>query len=489
MNRGEHRKVLDAKSGRAKWFRIYVLHLLFMWNLRTYEYASIVLVSTAFPDSLAPAAIRHGAITLSYLAWLLWPIVPSDGYGDEKSETHVTAWNVPKAFLFSLIVLLDIIHDMSAIANRVSLERDWIPVLAGPITPDVTYGLTQVNAVMKRLDLVSKLVAPSILPLIIAVFNFREGWILLLAVTTIVFLIMQVRSMYVVARENPELRAVKKPSDGVSADEGYGIGDQYVHLKSGFPRLRHYFSMPIWPASIAEALAQMTVLAYSSTLVTYLLEVGFSLNVVTVARASGTIMALASTIIGPMVVNLIRKRRSRQSSDGNNTGYDIEGAVVRSVGAWGITSQIFCMIPVVLVLWNLSLNPNTSLSEPSDDLTLTPPNILLSLILFTFLSLSRIGHLLFELMVQEIAQVEIPSAQRSTFAGTEQSFRSFFELCHWAATMIWKAPKDFRFLALGSLVALTSSAMIFVLWARRPRYSVNVGYEEVPLDEIEVHAD
>ena len=310
--------------------------------------------------------LSHGAITLSYLAWLLWPIVPSDGYGDEKSEAHVTAWNVPKAFLFSLIVLLDITHDMSAIANRVSLERDWIPVLAGPITPDVTYGLTQVNAVMKRLDLVSKLVAPSILPLIIAVFNFREGWILLLAVTTIIFLIIQVRSMYVVARENPELRAVKKPSDGVSSDEGYGIGDQYVHLKSGFrswpgitytimfknpvARLRHYFSMPIWPASIAEALAQMTVLAYSSTLVTYLLEVGFSLNVVTVARASGTIMALASTIIGPMVVNVIRKRRSRQSSDGNNTGYDIEGAVVRSVGAWGITSQILCMVEISPVL-------------------------------------------------------------------------------------------------------------------------------------------
>ena len=92
-------------------------------------------------------------------------------------------------------------------------------------------------------------------------------------------------------------------------------------------------------------------------------------------------------------------------------------------------------------------------------------------------------------MVQEIAQVEIPSAQRSTFAGTEQSFRSFFELCHWAATMIWMAPRDFRFLALGSLVALTSSAMIFVFWARRPIYSVNVGYEEVPLDEIEAHAD
>jgi iron-regulated transporter 1 len=473
--------------------------------------------------------LSHGAITLSYLAWLLWPIVPSDGYGDEKSESHVTAWNVPKAFLFGLIVLLDITHDMSAIANRVSLERDWVPLLVGPITPDVTYGLTQVNAVMKRLDLASKLVAPSILPLIIAVFNFREGWILLLAGSTILFLIIQIRSMYVVARENPELQVLKKTSTGVSSDESYALdGQQHVHFKPGFgswprriyvvmfknpiARLRHYFLTPIWPASIAEALAQMTVLAYSSTLVTYLLEVGFSLNVVTIARASGTIMALSSTVIGPMAVNLVRKRKSHQSLDRNTAGYDIEGAVVRTVGVWGITSQVLCMvsitivfshfllanilcqIPVVLVLWNLSLNPTGPAPESRDKSSdptssIPPPSILLSLILFTFLSLSRIGHLLFELMVQEIAQVEIPSTQRSTFAGTEQSFRSFFELCHWGATMIWSAPKDFRFLALGSLVALTSSATLFALWSRRPRIGVNIGYEEVPLDEIEAHAD
>ena len=309
---------------------------------------------------LTSVYLSHGAITLSYLVWLLWPIVPSDGFADDKSEAHVTAWNLSKMVLFGLIVLLDIIHDLSAIANRVSLERDWVPVLVGPITPEVTYGLTQVNAVMKRLDLASKLVAPSILPLIIVVFNFREGWILLLATTTIVFLIIQVRSVYVIARENPELRARKSPSTGMSTNEDYGIEHESGLLRTGFrtwpfkiyvsayknpvARLWHYFSMPVWPASMAEALAQMTVLAYSSTLVTYLFEAGFSLNAVTLARASGTIMALASTVIAPMAVNFIRRRRNRQSPNSNPAGDDIEGAVVRSVGLWGILSQVLCMV-------------------------------------------------------------------------------------------------------------------------------------------------
>jgi solute carrier family 40 (iron-regulated transporter), member 1 len=92
-------------------------------------------------------------------------------------------------------------------------------------------------------------------------------------------------------------------------------------------------------------------------------------------------------------------------------------------------------------------------------------------------------------MVQEIAQVEIPSSQRSTFAGTEQSFRSMFELLHWGATMAWSRPGDFRILALGSLLALGSCATIFAAWMRMPRASVKVGYEEVPLDELDTHGD
>jgi hypothetical protein len=44
---------------RTKWWKIYTLHLLFMWNTRTYEYASIVLVSLAFPQTLTATSIRY----------------------------------------------------------------------------------------------------------------------------------------------------------------------------------------------------------------------------------------------------------------------------------------------------------------------------------------------------------------------------------------------------------------------------------------------
>jgi iron-regulated transporter 1 len=90
---------------------------------------------------------------------------------------------------------------------------------------------------------------------------------------------------------------------------------------------------------------------------------------------------------------------------------------------------------------------------------------------------------MYDLMVQELEQVEIPSSQRSTFAGTEQSFRSFFELCHWGATIIWSQPEDFRWLALGSLIVLGVGTSIFAAWTRKEGRS-EAGYEEIALDDI-----
>lgn len=89
------------------------------------------------------------------------------------------------------------------------------------------------------------------------------------------------------------------------------------------------------------------------------------------------------------------------------------------------------------------------------------------------------------LMVQELGQVEIPVSQRSTYAGTEQSFRSLGELGHWAATVIWSHPEQFKWLALGSLLLVGSSLVLFGSWAKKPSTDSGRVYESVPLDDLE----
>lgn len=87
-------------------------------------------------------------------------------------------------------------------------------------------------------------------------------------------------------------------------------------------------------------------------------------------------------------------------------------------------------------------------------------------------------------MVQELGQVEIPSSQRSTFAGTEQSFFSLFALCHWAATVGWSRPDQFRYLALGSLLVCGVGVAIFAWWEKRPAKRDGGGYESIAMVEV-----
>ena len=308
---------------------------------------------------LITICFNHAAVVVSYICWLSFP-VPAEGTTDAGSPFS----SFHKGILFGIILLLDMIHDLGAIGNRLTLERDWVPVLVGHITPDIKYGLTEVNSVMTRIDLVCKLVAPSLLPVIISALTSRTAWILVLIVLTAVFWTLEVWCARIIAGENLELDVLKLPSHDSATEEDLAIEDRYNHLKPGLQslpqkmyfilyqdpsvRLRHYFSIPMWPASIASALLQLTVLAYSATLITYTLEIGFSLSSITIARASGAIMALSSTVITPALVGHMRKRLGRKSgSHGENREKEddeLEGKVVRAVGLWGISFQFVCLV-------------------------------------------------------------------------------------------------------------------------------------------------
>jgi iron-regulated transporter 1 len=139
------------------------------------------------PSRLSPLlliiSINHCSIVAAYLCWLFWPLLA----GHEEEDASQSPFSSPsKGFLFGFLVLLDVIQDLSVIGNRLSMERDWVSVLVEPISDtEVSYGLTEVNSVMKRIDLITKLVAPSLLPLIVSSFASRVGWIMFLGGATV----------------------------------------------------------------------------------------------------------------------------------------------------------------------------------------------------------------------------------------------------------------------------------------------------------------
>ena len=147
-------------------------------------------------------------------------------------------------------------------------------------------------------------------------------------------------------------------------------------------------------------------------------------------------------------------------------------------------------IPIVLLLWNLSPISSDQATPASRRAATTYDKgktaalpLIIPVTLFAFLSLSRVGHFMLHLMVQELGQVEIPGSQRSTFAGTEQSFNSLFALCHWAATVGWNRPDQFRYLALGSLLVAGVGVSVFAWWKKKP-IKRQGGYESIAMGDV-----
>jgi iron-regulated transporter 1 len=97
------------------------------------------------------------------------------------------------------------------------------------------------------------------------------------------------------------------------------------------------------------------------------------------------------------------------------------------------------------------------------------PSIISAITMFTFLSFSRLGLWVFDLTTQEITQIHVPADRRSAFAGIEMSFSSFFELMQYVVSAVVNKPKDFPWLALGGVICVGISTLMYTFWVRRQR--------------------
>ncbi len=303
--------------------------------------------------------LNHMAIVAAYIGWMLWPAIAGS-----PGQTSGPFSNLQTGALYGFLLFLDVVHDLSAIGNRLCLERNLVPSLIGPVTPDMKYDLTQVNSVIVRLELIVKLVAPALLPLLMSSFASRTGWLLVLTGMTVGLFVVELWLVIKVIAVTDQEQTIDASSDSDDYSNAQSPLDQLRFESLGHSRnsvtnfyevpvarLAYYFSVPMWPASIAVATLHLTVLAYSATLITYLMEIGFSVSSVTEARAAGALTALAGTIMTPAVVKYMRKRQSQPVTIGheeNNEQYN-EGRISRVVGFWGIFSQWLCLVSVILI--------------------------------------------------------------------------------------------------------------------------------------------
>lgn len=447
-----------------------------------------------------------------------------------------------KQALFGIALVLGMVEKLSRGTNILSMERDWIPTLANSTLEgraQTQYDLTHLNTVMRRIDMLCKLIAPLAISTFISTIGSERIAVAVVASISTTSWGLERWCLQHVWHQNGRLRVPKELGDAAA----YNIITPTEATANGFPKrlpqqsapsllnkfdanIRasihahiegglYYFSTPVWIPSICAAIPHASVLTFSGTMITYLLNAGFSLNLVTVARASGAVFEIGSTFLFPCAVAFLSSTRNSANEHGLghyqkietqdetiNTGEGFSDAQDRPIesratssslersvataGSWAICGLfvslvrapllfhllkhpqlIIPQIPAISSLFYLDsvLSPQTNTS--TDEPVASPTSLLPLLILIPSISLSLLFRWTYDLSATQLTQTLVPATHRSSFGGTEMAIVSVLSLTHWIAAAVWHAQRDFRWLATGSFGLVGGALGWYAWWYRK----------------------
>jgi solute carrier family 40 (iron-regulated transporter), member 1 len=472
---------------------LYVSHFLSTWNSRLFEFGAVLFLAAIFPGTLLWASIY--ALCRNLAATLFASRVGTylDRTNRLTSVRHSIAWQrVPVALSCALFLallhwkdsklvfwtcfptaaLFACFEKLAIVGNTVAVERDWAIVISEAAAVE-RQGL---NAVMRRIDLGAKLIAPVVVSLIEAYDTSIAVWTVLAWNLTSV--ILEYYAIAQVYRAVPELavktarnadRDVAVLEEAVGLQEGYELADEDVEaggseistskdklipsrhwLLTSLSPWRTYFTSPALFPSVALSLLYLTVLSTGVQYQTYMLSTGYSGTTVALLRLCAVISELAATLFAPMLMHRIGTIRA---------------------GLWSINWQLAC----------LSMAAGCFVALEGENGSVAGGILTVGIIA------SRLGLWGFDLSVQDIVQeVSIPggyskhrvtkrrrqnapSDTRGEFSASEAALQNFFELLSFASTIAFPRPDQFHIAILISLGALVSSASLFAGYVRKER--------------------
>ena len=275
-------------------------------------------------------------------------------------------------------------------ANILSIERDWVPTLANP-SPDAKtpapYDLTSLNTTMKRIDMLCKLIAPLAVSTFVSRIQSERIAVIAIAVISTLSFGPECWGVQQVWVQNSRLRAWKQGVDDAATSNkpDYQM-PLYARLafqvmssvREYVANLGYYFRTSVWIPSLCAAVPHASVLTFSGTMLTYLLNAGYSLNTITGARASSAIFEISSTFFFPWAVgklstsdlaprwynrrdyHLIEQQEPPLESNsrlGNTDENDVQGTQSRSivehsvikVGYWSLGGLLLSLVSTILI--------------------------------------------------------------------------------------------------------------------------------------------
>lgn len=445
----------------------------------------------------------------------------SIGFTAQPTDARELKLHQRKDAIFLLILALGILERLSRLANLISIERDWVPTMVAASTADKrqpSYDLSRLNAVMSRIDLVCKLGSPiAISAFMSAAKSPRLGVVLLIGLNFLTWP-FEYWTVRIVWQGNQKLREAKVVEGSETAETAVGENmngagftlDNLLNLPKALlgwiyqygRSLQQYFTTEVWMPSLAMSSLHFSVLTFSSTLIVFLVNSGFSMTLITWAEVTSAAFELSSTFLFPWAVRLLGNERTAYrplanddsettstpstplrstfevddddaKADGvGSSSHHSQIIGVSKLGLLAITLMLLTLIPAVPAIWHISSSwPPLSLQQHSSSAlhTHTP----LTLLLIISISASRLGRFTGSLCAQQLAQSCVAPSRRSSFAGTEAGLASLFGLAHYVATSVWSAHAEFKWVALGSVGVVAGGTCVYAVWlVRRGRIGV-----------------
>lgn len=437
-------------STKSILWRLYLSHTLSTWNSRTFEFAAVIFLGTIFPGTLFYAScyalFRSGAAAIlgpwiggvvdgnprlwtvrQSIIWQRCPVALSCLVLIALSVQGIEL-SLQKLGLFALAVGLACLEKLASIMNTISIERDWIIVIA----EDLHVDRQELNSTMRRIDLFCKLVAPLAISLVDGYSTRVAIWAVFgQNALSVFFEYFAIEGVFaaVTALDKEPIQTTDPDSD--SGQSSPRASSLFGSKSSYLAPFRIYISDPVFMASLSLSLLYLTVLSFGAQMTTYLLTVGFNSVDISLMRLASVALELSATCAAPILMRKIGAVRS---------------------GLWFINEQLVAIILAVILFHG---------NDPSTKAAGT--------VLAIGVILSRIGLWGYDLSVQYLVQEDAPVSARGSFSAVEASLQSVFELLSFAVTMAFAKPEQFQVPVLVSAGAVGLSAVIFARFVRIKR--------------------
>ncbi|KAK8120705.1 Ferroporti-1 [Apiospora kogelbergensis] len=309
---------------------LYVSHALSAWNSRLFEFGAVLYLAAIFPGTLLPLSIY--AIARGLAAILFAPAIGQ--YIDNGDRLQVVRVSIVgqrlvvglscivfgfltiraslspkvKAGFLALLAFLACIEKLCSILNTISVEKDWVVVIAG----NDEVALRSLNAQMRRIDLLCKLLGPLFVALLVGISTGLAIWVNLgMNLASIILEYFAIARVYdaVDGLQIPKTQSpASQPEQLVSGSNAESCAQSshwrraQAMLSKSAADFRVYFRHRALLPSMACALLYLTVLSFGGQMVTFLLASGYDSTQIGAARTLSVVFEVLATWIAPWLM-------------------------------------------------------------------------------------------------------------------------------------------------------------------------------------------